>query len=191
MEQKGSNAETKRLNKIKIAKYIYQHGEASKQEIASELNLSMPTVLQRVKELLQEGVIREAGEYESTGGRKAKALSIVAEVRYAAGLDITGNHVSFVLLDAGGKVCGKKRVRCAFEDNERYYQNLGEMLDLFLEKCQVDRGDGICSWQKSFLQPACIIFYIFLPDKQAFAFACKLSFITVLRCLYYIYNIIL
>ncbi|MCI9487542.1 MAG: ROK family transcriptional regulator [Lachnospiraceae bacterium] len=140
MEQKGSNAETKRLNKIKIAKYIYQHGEASKQEIASELNLSMPTVLQRVKELLQEGVIREAGEYESTGGRKAKALSIVAEVRYAAGLDITGNHVSFVLLDAGGKVCGKKRVRCAFEDNERYYQNLGEMLDLFLEKCQVDRG---------------------------------------------------
>ena len=63
MEQKGSNAETKRLNKIKIAKYIYQHGEASKQEIASELNLSMPTVLQRVKDLLQEGVIREAGEY--------------------------------------------------------------------------------------------------------------------------------
>lgn len=139
MEQKGSNAETKRLNKIKIAKFIYHHGAASKQEIAASLKLSMPTVLQRVKELIQEGVIAEAGEYESTGGRKAKALSIAVGNRYAVGLDITGNHVSFVLLDVGGAVCGKKRVRCAFADEEGYYKNLGEMLDFFLDKCQVER----------------------------------------------------
>ncbi|MCI8465883.1 MAG: ROK family protein [Lachnospiraceae bacterium] len=139
MEQNGSNAETKRLNKIKIVKYIYHHGEASKQEIGAALKLSMPTVLQRVRELLQEGIITEAGEYESTGGRKAKALTIVAKVRFAVGLDITRNHVSFVLLDAGGAVCGKKRVRCAFEDREEYYKNLGEMLGFFLDKYQVDR----------------------------------------------------
>ncbi len=139
MEQKGSNAETKRLNKIKIAKFIYHHGEASKQEIAAALHLSMPTVLQRVKELIQEGVVTEAGEYESTGGRKAKALSIVAGSRYAVGLDITGNHISFVLLDTCGMVCGKKRVRCAFEDVEEYYEGLGEMLGFFLDKYQVDR----------------------------------------------------
>ncbi|MCI8551024.1 MAG: ROK family transcriptional regulator [Lachnospiraceae bacterium] len=139
MEQKGNNAETKRLNKTKIAKYIYHHGEASKQEIAAALNLSMPTVLQRVKELLQEGIITEAGEYESTGGRKAKVLSVAAKVRYAVGLDITGNHVSFVLLDVSGKVLEKKRIRCAFEDNEEYYQNLGEMLNIFLDKYKVDR----------------------------------------------------
>lgn len=139
MEQKGNNTETKRLNKIKIAKYIYRHGAASKQEIASALKLSMPTVLQRVKELLQDGIIEETGEYESTGGRKAKVLSIAAKIRYAVGLDITGNHVSFVLLDAGGAVCGKKRVRCTFEDNEEYYQNLGDLLNFFLDKCRVDR----------------------------------------------------
>lgn len=139
MEQTGNNAETKRFNKIKIAKYIYHHGAASKQEIAAALNLSMPTVLQRVKELLQEGIIAETGEYESTGGRKAKVLSIAAGIRYAAGLDITRNHVSFVLLDAGGKVCEKKRIRCAFEDREKYYKDLGEMLCFFLDKCQMDR----------------------------------------------------
>ncbi|MCI8505574.1 MAG: ROK family transcriptional regulator [Lachnospiraceae bacterium] len=139
MEQKGSNTETKRLNKIKIAKYIYHHGEASKQEIATALNLSMPTVLQRVKELIKEGIIAETGEYESTGGRKAKALSIVSKGRCAVGLDITGNHVSFVLLDAGGGICGKKRIRCTFKDSEDYYQNLGEMLDFFLDKYQVER----------------------------------------------------
>ncbi|QNM05174.1 ROK family transcriptional regulator [Qiania dongpingensis] len=139
MEQKISNAETKRLNKIKIAKYIYHHGEASKQEIAADLGFSMPTVLQRVKELSEEGVLVEAGEYESTGGRKAKALSIAADIRYAVGLDITRNHISFVLLDVSGKVRYKKRLRSAFEDGDDYYRELGIRLEEFLDACRTDR----------------------------------------------------
>ena len=37
--------------------------------------------------------------YESTGGRKAKAYAPVREARLAIGLDLTGNHVSVVLVD--------------------------------------------------------------------------------------------
>ena len=44
----------------------------SKAELAKELNLSMPTVLTNVNELIAKGIIAENGEYESTGGRKAK-----------------------------------------------------------------------------------------------------------------------
>lgn len=44
----------------------------SKAEIAKELNLSMPTVLSNVNDLLEKGVLEETGEYASTGGRKAK-----------------------------------------------------------------------------------------------------------------------
>lgn len=139
MEQKISNAETKRLNKIKIAKYIYHHGETSKQEIAAALGFSMPTVLQRVKELLQEGIITEVGEYESTGGRKAKVLSIAADLKYSVGLDITKNHISFVLLDVRGELIMKKRIRCVFEDEDAYYRGLGLYLETFLDKCQVDK----------------------------------------------------
>lgn len=139
MEQKASNAEMKRLNKIRIAKYIYHHGTASKQELASALGFSMPTVLQRVRELIEEGIVTESGEYESTGGRKAKVLSIESRARFALGLDITRNHVSFVLLDAAGTVRQKKRIRCAFEDKAAYYQNLGSLLELFLKRCQISR----------------------------------------------------
>ena len=99
MEQKASNAEMKRLNKILASQNTsYHHGTASKQELASALGFSMPTVLQRVRELMKEGIVTESGEYESTGGRKAKVLSIESRVRFALGLDITRNHVSFVLL---------------------------------------------------------------------------------------------
>ncbi len=137
MEQKGSNTETKRSNKRKIAKYIYHHGEASKQEIASALGLSMPTVLQRMKELLEEGVVAEAGEYESTGGRKAKALSIAADRGYAVGMDITKNHISMVLLDAGGRLRKQKRMRCVFTGSDGYCRDLGRLLELFLKQCGI------------------------------------------------------
>lgn len=139
-ENKISNAEMKRQNKIKIVKYIYNHGGASKQELATELGFSMPTVLQRVKELIRDNVIEEAGEYESTGGRKAKALCIVPDNRYAAGLDITQNHLSFVLVNLRGEMIYKKRIRCRFEAKDAYYREMAQYLETFLEKCQIDRS---------------------------------------------------
>ena len=41
--------EKKKLNKVKIAKFIRYKGSTSKPEIAAELGISMPTVLQNVK----------------------------------------------------------------------------------------------------------------------------------------------
>ena len=60
-------------NKNRIAKYILKKGETSKSEIAAELGLSMPTVLQNVKEHAEAGLVVETGKYESTGGRKESA----------------------------------------------------------------------------------------------------------------------
>ena len=72
----GKSLEPKRNNKIRTAKFISARRMTSKAEIASSLNLSMPTALAYVKELIEAGIVVEEGEYESTGGRKAKALSV-------------------------------------------------------------------------------------------------------------------
>ena len=80
-------------NKVKIAKFIRYKGSTSKPEIAAELGISMPTVLQNVKELTEAGIVGEIGEYESTGGRKAKTLSITAAWKMAVGLDLSLIHI--------------------------------------------------------------------------------------------------
>lgn len=59
----------------------------------------MPTVLSNVKELLAGGIVIETGEYESTGGRKAKKISINPAYRYAVGIRITAKHIGFVLVN--------------------------------------------------------------------------------------------
>lgn len=130
----------KRQNKTRIAKLIRYRKQISKPELASELGLSMPTVLQNVKELVESGIVEEAGEYESTGGRKAKTLSVVPYMRYAAGIDITANHVSFVLIDLKGDVVYQKRMREHYENVFDYYGRVAQNLESFLEDSQIDKG---------------------------------------------------
>ena len=79
-------AEPKRNNKIRTARFISLRGTTSKTEISAGLKLSMPTTLQNVKALIDEGIVEETGEYESTGGRKAKALAIRSRISLRHGL---------------------------------------------------------------------------------------------------------
>ena len=133
MQRKENN-----FNQRKIAKFILKKGETSKQEIASELGLSMPTVLQNVKELVQNGLVIETGKYESTGGRKAAVLSIAEQFRAAVGIDITANHISYVLMDLCGKVIAKKRMKSVFANDSAYYQSVADNLDTCMRDIDAD-----------------------------------------------------
>lgn len=54
-----------------------EHGTVSRQEIASALGYSMPTVFANVTELMEMGLIREAGEYSSTPEIISKPVNLV------------------------------------------------------------------------------------------------------------------
>ena len=54
--------EPKRSNKIRTVKFISARGITSKTEISSSLKLSMPTTLQNVKALVEEGIVEETGD---------------------------------------------------------------------------------------------------------------------------------
>ena len=62
-----AGAEKRNITKSKIVNYIINHEATSKVELSKDLNLSMPTVLSNVNELLANGIAVETGEYESTG----------------------------------------------------------------------------------------------------------------------------
>ena len=101
----STNIDIKRLNRHNVFRYVYRNEKVSRPEIARALNMSMPTVLQNVKELLDCGLIREIGQFESTGGRKASMLARVPDTRVAVGIDITRSHIGFVLETLRAKSC--------------------------------------------------------------------------------------
>ena len=134
-----TSGKTKGNNKSEIVKYIFKHSNASKTELTKALGLSMPTVLQNTKELLEQEFLVEVGEYESTGGRRAKTLAINGKKLYSVGLDITTNHVSCVLLNLAGEVIASDRKMQLFSNTMDFYQQLARMVSKFLDNAKVDR----------------------------------------------------
>lgn len=132
ISKRTSNIEVKKNNRNQIFRYINQRERISKQDIANALGISMPTVLQNTKELLEQGLIQEVGEFESTGGRKAKAITPFSDARFAVGVDITQNHVGLILTNLSGQVLQHTRIQRPFLCDEEYFKALGELLDQFV-----------------------------------------------------------
>ena len=72
--KRASNIEVKKINRNKIFRYVNKYGRVSKPDISAELGISMPTVLQNINELKEQGLVHEVGEFESTGEEKLQQL---------------------------------------------------------------------------------------------------------------------
>lgn len=137
MEYRGSG-KNKGNKKTDIIRYIFENKNASKTELTKVLGLSMPTVLQNTKELLEQGMLIEIGEYESTGGRRAKTLAINGQIRYVVGLDITTDHVSYVLMDLAGTIVSRVRKNWKFSNSIEYFRSLTLYVDQLLDGIGID-----------------------------------------------------
>ena len=65
---KTGGREIRLHNRSRILEYVYMSGQTTKQQLVEALGMSQPTVIQIVKELLNEGLFRETGQLRSTGG---------------------------------------------------------------------------------------------------------------------------
>lgn len=140
MEKKqATNMEVKKKNRNRVFRYICRNGTVSNPDISYDMKMSLPTVTQITKELIEKGFIEEIGELESTGGRRAKALSAAVNVKQAVGLDITKNHISFVLTNLTGEILNHVRIFLPYTHEETYYRRVNEELESFLEKSSADR----------------------------------------------------
>ena len=100
MDLDQSMTDRRRQTRINIYRYIYDaKGFCSRQTLARELGLSLPTVYQNLSKLMADGLIRDSGEQQSTGGRKASGLSIVSDARVAVGISVTENHLRLAAAD--------------------------------------------------------------------------------------------
>lgn len=140
MERKQTtNMEVKKKNRNRIFRYICKHGTVSNPDISYDMKMSLPTVTQITKELIERGLIEETGELQSTGGRRAKALSAAVDVKQAVGLDITKNHISFVLTNLTGEILKHVRIFLPYAHEEAYYRRVNDELESFLEESKADR----------------------------------------------------
>lgn len=145
IQNRVSNRDVKRINRNRTIRSILTCSQISQPEIAAKLNMSWPTVLQNVKELIEMGLVKEVGANESTGGRKARAFAPVRDARIAVGLEITQNHLSVVLVDLAGTLLCYERKKRSFELTDDYFKDIEEAIFSVIvkEACHVENILGV------------------------------------------------
>ncbi|RLL43837.1 ROK family transcriptional regulator [Oceanobacillus piezotolerans] len=102
--ERGSFQLMKSVNKSLVLNKIRTSEPISRAQIAKETKLTPPTVSSIVKELLEDGLVRESELGESSGGRKPKMLHINSDAFYVIGVDAGPETVDCVLTDLTGKI---------------------------------------------------------------------------------------
>lgn len=156
-----NNIQVRNTNKKKVVNFLYKNDGATKQDIISGLGLSAPTVSLIMKDLYSRGLVKKAGTLESSGGRKPTANSLVYDAKLSLGIEITNNHLRFVVIDLGANILYSKRIHERFCADESYFRSLAEHIDAFLDENGVEKEKllgagiavpGIVNTQKNVLE---------------------------------------
>ena len=139
----------------KIFTYILKcEGKCSKQSIAKDLGLSLPTVYKNIEQLKEEEFIEYTGLLDSTGGRKASQISVISNARISIGIYFTNHHLRFIAADLYNHEMAYKTMRHFMINNiDDITSYLSNELETFIDEFSLNRkallGVGLAI-------PACI-----------------------------------
>lgn len=99
MQKNGKNASTMlQDNRNLILQLIREHGEISRKQLAEESGLQQATVTIIMKELLEQGLVRENGMIDGGNGRRVKSFTMMQQF-YTIVVRLTGVYIKIALFD--------------------------------------------------------------------------------------------
>lgn len=94
----GVAYKNKELKKA-IIKQIEVSGDLTIADLNKDLAISTPKITSLVNELIEEGLLKDEGKIDSTGGRRANIYGLVSDAAYFIGVDVKRYAINIGLLD--------------------------------------------------------------------------------------------
>lgn len=116
------------VNRSAILDTIRRSGSISRPSIAQRLELSLPTVIRTIDELIEENMVVETGEKESTGGRKRPLLRLNTEAYAIIGVDLGGTTIYGAATDLSGNVLVEEKADNHPASAETSYARLSKII---------------------------------------------------------------
>jgi predicted NBD/HSP70 family sugar kinase len=89
----------RRANRAVLLTKLYRDGPLSRHDLVQSTALSQASVSNLAGELIEEGLVEEAGQVESDGGRPRVLLRVAPEFGYIIGVDVGETRVQVELFD--------------------------------------------------------------------------------------------
>lgn len=125
------NKSLKRL----IINQLDQFGKYTITELSKELNISVPKITSLVNKLIEDGLIKDNGKFDSTGGRRASIYGLVSDACFFVGVDVKRYYVNLGLLDFNKHaVASKEKVPFRLENTPESLKALLEIIRNFINE---------------------------------------------------------
>lgn len=140
MQKALTSSALRQNNRRRIYQFVYESTvPVTKQDVARELGLSMPTVTSNLADFIEEGMMSYTGTLASTGGRKPRVISLVADAHFSVGLSIMDNSVRFTAVDLKAEELAYRKDPVKFQHTDAYYAGVARELERFLDDNHLDR----------------------------------------------------
>ena len=140
-------SDMREINRSAILETIRRESPISRSAIAERLDVSLPTVMRIVEELVEEGYVRAHGSSEWSGGRRRPLLEFDAERFVVIGVDMGGTRIYGAISDFGGNILDESDVSRHESSGEENYERLTELIDSLLSSPKLGdrrvRGIGV------------------------------------------------
>jgi len=136
--EKLTTTDVKRINKNRVFRLIHFSGKVARQEISDALRLSLPTVNQNLKYLFDEDLIEYAGNFQSTGGRRAQVIMVNGASRFAVSVNVTANEIFAYLVDLRGQVIDEISLAIKIANNE-FEPRIDLLVNKLIDRNSIDK----------------------------------------------------
>ncbi|KFI68333.1 ROK family transcriptional regulator [Bifidobacterium magnum] len=135
-------ASLKHHHRTAIASLLYRNGPATKQQIAEQLHLSLPTVIDNLGALEERGIVVPGETQPSTGGRKPRTYAYNADSHIAVGVELAETEVVCSAVNLYGTVVAQHRHSVTQRNDASYVTRVGHVINDFV-RSQVSRQQTI------------------------------------------------
>jgi glucokinase-like ROK family protein len=140
-------SDMREINRSAILEIIRRESPISRTAIATRLDVSLPTVMRIVDELVIEGFVRAEGSSEWSGGRRRPLLEFNADSFVVIGVDMGGTKMYGAVSDLGGNILAEIDMGRHASSGDENYERLIVLIDTLLASASTAsrkvRGIGV------------------------------------------------
>lgn len=133
-------SEKQTLYKKSLIKHLYFNEKLSCAELSLLTDKSLPHAARALNELVEQGVVRESGHANSTGGRRPQVYSLSPDFMYVVSVAMD-QYITYIgILNMANQVVAKvERIELSLQNNPDALQELGVHLSQFILKSGIEK----------------------------------------------------
>jgi N-acetylglucosamine repressor len=127
--------------KKQILKTFYFHGPLSNSKLSDIIKLSTPKINSLLIELIEEGLVKELGRGDSSGGRRPNIYNLVDDSFYTVGITINVNRSIISVFNSNNKPVSEPRFyQVRMQSDFGIFPLVSMELDTLLREIKIDKG---------------------------------------------------